>query len=156
MWLALLIADTLDHTRALRHRKAADGRQRAAAESPPSLLIEPSFSAILGPFYRAGVPVQENGTSIIRQDEGDAPYTHLFGVIHDAEGKPLPNAIVDIWHDAVSPDRRLCHETERRGRKRLIWPFRCGPAGRPVRLADATQARIPLQGPLQDRRQRLI
>jgi len=64
--------------------------------------MDPSYSAILGPFYRSGVPIQDNGTTIVRQDEGDAPYTHLFGVIHDADGKPLPEAVVDIWHDAVS------------------------------------------------------
>jgi catechol 1,2-dioxygenase len=98
--------DTLDQTRA----------QRKAAGSGPSSKEEDntSFSAILGPFYRTGVPIQPNGTTIIRQEEPDAPYTHLYGTIHGADGKPLPNAIVDVWHDAVSPlFLRACYVLER-------------------------------------------
>lgn len=87
------LIDTLDQTRA--QRKAAGGPSSKQDDNT-------TFSAILGPFYRTGVPIQPNGTTIIRQDEPNAPYTHLFGVIHDSEGKPLPNAVVDIWHDAVS------------------------------------------------------
>lgn len=79
------LVDALDQTRPARK----GGRQ-----------TEASPSAILGPFYREGVPVQENGTTIIRQDEPNAPYTHLYGTIYDGDGKPLPNALVDIWHDA--------------------------------------------------------
>ena len=49
---------------------------------------------------RSGVPVQPNGTSIIRRDEPNADYTYLSGVVRDAKGKPLKGATVDIWHDA--------------------------------------------------------
>lgn len=59
-----------------------------------------THSAILGPFYRAGVPVSPNGECIVRQEEPGAPYTFLSGTIYDADGKPLPNALVDVWHDA--------------------------------------------------------
>jgi catechol 1,2-dioxygenase len=87
-------SDTLDQTRAQRTAKDPTGKEEDTA----------TFSAVLGPFYRAGVPVQPNGTTIIRQEEPGAPYTHLFGVIYDHQGKPLPNALVDIWHDAVRVD----------------------------------------------------
>ena len=82
--------DTLDQTRARRHVKDATANAEDSA----------TFSAILGPFYRTGVPVQENGTTIIRQEEAGAQYTHLFGKVCGEDGKPLVNAIVDIWHDA--------------------------------------------------------
>lgn len=96
-----LVTDTLDQTRA--QRKAVGGPSAKGEDNT-------SFSAILGPFYRAGVPIQPNGTTIVRQEEPDAPYTHLFGVIHGADGKPLAGAVVDVWHDAVSgtlPSLRL-------------------------------------------------
>lgn len=75
------LVNTLDQTRA--QRKGLDKSKDATA------------SAILGPFYRAGVPVQPNGTTIIRQLEEGAPYTHLYGVVYGSDGKPLPNALVD-------------------------------------------------------------
>ncbi|CAD6584171.1 MAG: hypothetical protein CYPHOPRED_002631 [Cyphobasidiales sp. Tagirdzhanova-0007] len=84
------LVDTLDQTRARRHVKDATANAEDSA----------TFSAILGPFYRTGVPVQENGTTIIRQEEAGAQYTHLFGKVCGEDGKPLVNAIVDIWHDA--------------------------------------------------------
>ncbi|GAA6021661.1 hypothetical protein JCM10207_008105 [Rhodosporidiobolus poonsookiae] len=89
-------------------------------------------SAILGPFYREGVPVQPNGTSIIRQKEPGAPYTHLYGTVHGSDGKPLPGAIVDVWHDAPdgfydsqSPEKPEYHcrgrfETDENGRYSLV------------------------------------
>lgn len=82
--------DTLDQTRPQRHKKDAASNKEDSS----------TFSAILGPFYRTGVPVQEFGTTIIRQDEPGAPYTHLFGKISGPDGMPLAKAIVDIWHDA--------------------------------------------------------
>jgi catechol 1,2-dioxygenase len=75
-----------------RSSEAAKKDQQASA-------VEPSHSAILGPFYRHGVPIQPNGTTIVRQLEKDADYTRLFGRVFDAQGKPLKGATVDIWHD---------------------------------------------------------
>jgi catechol 1,2-dioxygenase len=75
---------------------------QAAKKDEKSSTTEASHSAILGPFYRHGVAVQPNGTTIVRQFEKDADYTRLFGTVYDAEGKPLKGAMVDVWHD-VSP-----------------------------------------------------
>lgn len=57
-------------------------------------------SAILGPFYRTGVPIQEMDTSIIRQHEPEGEYTHLYGTVYDKGGEPLKDAVLDVWHDA--------------------------------------------------------
>lgn len=67
--------------------------------------------------------MQENGTSIIRQDEPNADYTYLScvrsrrlialrwrsGVVRNAKGQPLPGAFVDVWHDSTDGlyDRRV-------------------------------------------------
>jgi catechol 1,2-dioxygenase len=89
---------------------------------------EATFSAILGPFYRAGVPVSPNGDSIIRQTEEGAPYTYLHGVIHDADGKPLANALVDIWHDA--PDGLYDAQTPEKPEYHCRGRFRTDAQGR--------------------------
>jgi len=86
------LVDMLDHKRAAEAANADPSKVTDEASS--------TYSAILGPFYRAGVPVQPNGTSIIRQDEPNADYTYLSGVVRDAKGKPIKGATVDIWHDA--------------------------------------------------------
>ncbi|BEI88169.1 uncharacterized protein CcaverHIS019_0108870 [Cutaneotrichosporon cavernicola] len=108
------LVNTLDQTRS--QRKGLPDNEDA------------TFSAILGPFYRAGVPVQENGTTIIRQAEEGAPYTHLFGTIHDADGKPLPNALVDIWHDA--PDGLYDAQTPEKPEYHCRGRFRTDENGR--------------------------
>jgi catechol 1,2-dioxygenase len=114
------LVDTLDTTRAVRH-----GLQ---AENPDA-----SASAILGPFYRHGVPVQPNGTTIIRTPEPNAlGYTHLHGTVYGADGKPLQGATVDVWHDAPdglydaqTPEKPMYHcrgrfETDAQGRYELV------------------------------------
>ncbi|KAL7003919.1 Catechol dioxygenase N terminus [Cystobasidiomycetes sp. EMM_F5] len=85
------LCDTLDQTRAERTSVGEDATSRVNSTT---------LSAILGPFYRAGVPVQPNGTTIVRQDEPGAPYTYLHGTVYGFDGKPLSGALVDIWHDA--------------------------------------------------------
>ncbi|GAA5907506.1 uncharacterized protein JCM6883_001227 [Sporobolomyces salmoneus] len=93
---------------------------------------ESTQSAILGPFYRKGVPVEPNGSSIIRMKEPGAPFVHLFGTVTDFNGEPIKGAIVDVWHDAPdgfydsqSPQKPEYHcrgrfETDEQGRYSLI------------------------------------
>lgn len=83
------------HSDILAFKRTAE----AAKNDEKSSSNEVSHSAILGPFYRHGVPVQPNGTTIVRQFEKDAGYTRLFGTVYDSEGKPLKGAMVDVWHD---------------------------------------------------------
>ena len=32
--------------------------------------------------------------------EPEGEFAHVFGTVHDKEGKPLAGATVDVWHDA--------------------------------------------------------
>lgn len=124
-------ADTLDQTRAQRQamplsREPVNGTSSASDDSS-------TYSAILGPFYRSGVPVEPKGSSIVREDEGSsAPYTHLFGIVYGSDGRPLENALVDVWHDAPdglydsqTPDKTQYHcrgrfRTDGQGRYEMV------------------------------------
>lgn len=123
-----------------------------------SLEANPTSSAILGPFYRHDAPVLPNGSSIVSSLES-AEYqqasTHLFGRVLDQHGRPIPGAIVDIWHtapngkyeqqDAGQPDMDLRgrFRTDGEGRYSLYClrpvPYPVpddGPAGRLLHLLD--------------------
>lgn len=90
------LVNTLDQTR-IERLAAAKNVTEAQTEDKKS---RATYSAILGPFYRKGVQVQPNGTSIVRQVEPNAEYTYLHGTIYGHDGKPIPKAVIDIWHDA--------------------------------------------------------
>lgn len=65
----------------------------------------PTFSAILGPFYRANAPELPKDASIIQPNslpkDLPADYTYLHGHIYSsATGKPIEGAEIDIWHTA--------------------------------------------------------
>jgi len=47
-----------------------------------------------GPFYRAGAPFRNN---FMEKGIKGIPF-HLSGQVFDTTGKPLPAAVVDIWH----------------------------------------------------------
>ena len=53
-------------------------------------------SALLGPFWRAGAPVCENGDSIVRDAKGGDPL-EVRGLVADTSGKPIAGATVDVW-----------------------------------------------------------
>lgn len=96
-----------------------------------------------------------NGSSIVREKERGAAYTHLYGTVTGSDGKPLKGALVDIWHDAPdgfydaqSPEKPEFHcrgrfETDEAGRYSCIClkptpypiPFD-GPAGRLLTMMD--------------------
>jgi catechol 1,2-dioxygenase len=61
--------------------------------------VETTESAILGPFAKEGVPVEKNGSSIVRMKEPGAPVVHLYGKITDADGQPIKGALLDVWED---------------------------------------------------------
>lgn len=52
---------------------------------------------IEGPLYVAGAPLSKGET---RMDDGTDPgeVLFLFGQVRDQDGKPVPGAIVDLWH----------------------------------------------------------
>lgn len=90
------LVDSIEHDKA---RAAASATQTSKSGG------EATLSAILGPFYRTGAPEYANGADIVQDHsivsseghKGDTCYMH--GCITDSiSGKPVSNALVDIWH----------------------------------------------------------
>src|SRR5690349_12703086 len=52
-------------------------------------------SSLLGPFYREGAPELPNGASIVANPS--EPLIVLYGRVTDNDGKPVPNALVQVW-----------------------------------------------------------
>lgn len=60
-------------------------------------------SAILGPFWRSDTPVRPFGSSIVLALPDGAELTYLYGTVTDARsGKPIENALVDIWEASTN------------------------------------------------------
>lgn len=72
--------------------------------------------ALLGPFWRAGSPVCDDGDSIARDAKGGEPL-EVRGRVTDIGGKPVAGATVDVWQaspvglyenqDPEQPDHNL-------------------------------------------------
>ena len=59
----------------------------------------PTQANNLGPFYRAGSPPCANGASIVRSPT-PGPELTFKGWVRDADGKPIPDAEVDVWQSS--------------------------------------------------------
>jgi catechol 1,2-dioxygenase len=55
-------------------------------------------STVLGPFYVAGSPEREYGSSIVAQPSGD--YAWYSGLVTDVDGTPIADATLDVWQNA--------------------------------------------------------
>lgn len=53
-------------------------------------------TTVLGPFYVNNPPELENGSAIFAPAAGEVPLS-VEGVVRDTGGRPLANAIVDVW-----------------------------------------------------------
>ena len=103
---------------------------------------------LLGPFWRAGSPRVENGSSIVRSEAVGTPM-FVTAYVKDLEGKPVSGAEVDVWHtsgegiyenqDPHQADWNLRGKftTDAEGK---IWFRSIKPAGYP----------IPINGPVGD------
>ncbi|KAI0377786.1 aromatic compound dioxygenase [Hypomontagnella monticulosa] len=143
------------------------GLESLVDEITSSILADSSSnatpSAVLGPFYRANAPMLPNGSSIIYASpdsewykEAEPLLTHVSGrVVSPTSGKPIPNAVVDVWlagpnglyeqQDEAQPDMNLRgqFQTDAEGRYALYClkptsypiPFD-GPAGHLLQLLD--------------------
>ena len=58
---------------------------------------KPTSANLLGPFWRKGAPVMENGDSIVRSPT-EGPPLFFTGTVVDTDGTPVPGAEVDVWH----------------------------------------------------------
>jgi catechol 1,2-dioxygenase len=56
-----------------------------------------SHAALLGPFWRANAPICQAGDNIARGNTQGLPL-EVCGVVYGKHGKPLPDAMVDVWH----------------------------------------------------------
>lgn len=63
-----------------------------AAEVPDGALE----TSVLGPFYRAGAPVEVNGANISRGGNDGEP-AHILGTVRDTAGRPIVGAELDVW-----------------------------------------------------------
>jgi catechol 1,2-dioxygenase len=60
-------------------------------------------SAILGPFWRADTPTRPNGSTITFDTPEDGQVAFMHGKVTCAEtGKPIANAVVDIWQASTN------------------------------------------------------
>ena len=53
-------------------------------------------TSVLGPFYRAGSPVEPNGADICRGPR-DGETAHIVGRVLDIDGRPITGALLDVW-----------------------------------------------------------
>jgi catechol 1,2-dioxygenase len=53
-------------------------------------------TSVLGPFYRAGSPLEPNGANIARGD-GDGEPAHIHGRVLDLRGRAIAGAELDVW-----------------------------------------------------------
>ena len=52
--------------------------------------------SVLGPFYRAGSPLEPNGANISRGAEDSEP-AHVHGRVLDLDGRPVAGAELEVW-----------------------------------------------------------
>ncbi|KAI1453437.1 aromatic compound dioxygenase [Annulohypoxylon moriforme] len=65
--------------------------------------VDPTSSAILGPFWSPNAPFRENGGTIIQDPNKDGRVVLMHGVISDlVTGKPIPGAVFDIWQASAN------------------------------------------------------
>lgn len=66
--------------------------------------MDPTSSAILGPFWSPNAPFRENGGSIIQDAAPQGGRVCLMhGVIRDlVTGRPIPGAVLDIWQASAN------------------------------------------------------
>jgi catechol 1,2-dioxygenase len=110
--------------------------------------------ALVGPFYRANVPLRQKGESIASIDTLGKRVTIRGSVFDIADGKPIQNATLDIWQaatnglyetqDSNQPDMNLRgkFQTDKNGTYELIalmptpYPVPTdGPVGELLRVA---------------------
>lgn len=60
---------------------------------------QPTHAINLGPFYREGAPLCEDGASLVRSPT-PGPRLAFKGWVRERSGKPVAGAEVDVWHSS--------------------------------------------------------
>jgi hydroxyquinol 1,2-dioxygenase len=108
----------------------------------------------LGPFWRAGAPVTENGGSIVRSPT-PGPRLRFSGRVRDQQGRPVAGAEIDVWQsspaglyenqDATQADMNLRARFTTDGEGAFSFES-VKPAGYPVPTHGPTGALLRAQG----------
>jgi len=100
----------------------------------------------LGPFWRADAPLTQNGGSIVRSAT-PGPSLFVDAVFHDAGGKPIQGAEVDIWQS--SPEGFYENQDPLQADMNLRGKFITDAAGRiSFRSVKPAGYPIPIDGPV--------
>jgi len=100
----------------------------------------------LGPFWRADAPLTQNGGSIVRSAT-PGPALFVDAVFHDAGGKPIQGAEVDIWQS--SPEGFYENQDPLQADMNLRGKFMTDAAGRiSFRSVKPAGYPIPIDGPV--------
>jgi catechol 1,2-dioxygenase len=86
-----------------------------------------SSHSTLGPFWRLGSPVEENGASIVRSPTSGAELFATLRIVDD-DGAPVAAARVDVWHS--SPSGHYENQDPSQADMNLRGTFRTDGAGR--------------------------
>jgi len=104
-------------------------------------------STVLGPFHREGAPGMAAGGNIAHLDPSALP-AFVSGRVLDLEGRPIANAVLDVWQTASnglydSQDATLGDELHMRGK------FRSDAEGRyRIQTVRPVHYQIPSDGPV--------
>jgi catechol 1,2-dioxygenase len=113
----------------------------------------PTQANNLGPFFREGAPLLENGASLLRSPT-PGPRLLFKGYVKDLEGKPVDRALVDVWHsspvglyenqDATQAEMNLRGKFTT-GADGAFWFTSVKPAGYPVPVDGPNGALLAAQ-----------
>jgi hydroxyquinol 1,2-dioxygenase len=103
---------------------------------------------LLGPFWRAGSPLEENGASIVRSPTPGDPI-FVTGFVVDLDERPVAGAEVDVWN--TSAEGLYENQDPRQADMNLRGKFVTDPSGRfSFRSVKPAGYPIPVSGPVGD------
>ncbi len=109
---------------------------------------------LLGPFWRLGSPLIENGGSLIRSDT-PGPAMLVDAIVKDTAGRPVAGAEVDVWHSSPVGlyENQDLEQAEMNLRGRFVtdacgrfWFWSVKPAGYPVPIEGTVGKLFKAQG----------